>query len=83
MADRCLALGLHMKESGSTRYAWPMRDYMLTLKGRAGKSMTGSSQSIPAICAWYLYVLSHTCRREKFLPYKAPSNEFLDPEDDA
>ena len=83
MADRCLALGLHMKESGSTRYAWPMRDYMLTLKDRAGKSMTGNSQSIPAICAWYLYVLSHTCRREKFLPYKAPSNEFLDPEDDA
>ena len=74
MADRCLALGLHMKESGSTRCAWPMRDYMLTLKDCAGKSMT---QSIPAICAWYLYVLSHTCRREKFLPYKAPSNEFL------
>ena len=63
--DRCLALGFQAHEYHSPCYAWPLKEFVLGLKDRVMKSLTGNSQNVAAILAWYLYVLSHTCRREE------------------
>ncbi|CAE7253113.1 unnamed protein product [Symbiodinium necroappetens] len=63
--DRCLALGFHVKECGNSSYRWPLEEYMQGVRDRVGQALTGNSQSLPAILAWYLYVFCHTCRREQ------------------
>ena len=62
--DRLLALGFPVQECGNSSYCWPLEEYMRGVSHRVGQAMTGNSQSLPAILAWYLYVFCHTCRRE-------------------
>ena len=62
-SDRFLSLGFHVGDV-SSRFAWPLADFVLDSSDRVAKSFSGNCQALPAILAWQLYVFCHTVRRE-------------------
>ena len=62
-SDRFLSLGFHVGDV-SSRFAWPLADFVLDNSDRVAKSFSGNCQALPAILAWQLYVFCHTVRRE-------------------
>ena len=62
-SDRFLALGFHIGPV-SSKFQWPLAEYVLSLPDRALKSFSGNCQSLPAILAWQLYVFCNTVKRD-------------------
>ena len=62
-SDRFRALGFHVGNV-STKFQWPLADFVLSYPDRTLKSFSGNCQSLPSILAWQLDVLCNTVRRE-------------------
>ena len=78
--DRFLSLGFHTYASLSQEYHWPGTEFVKTLPNRQCHLLSGNSQSVPAILAWYLYVFANTARREPMRFFHTlRSNDFADP----
>ena len=85
--DRWLSLGFNVRRDlGSPFSHWPAHGCVKDLSDRTQHSLSGNSQSLPAIVAWQLYVFANVVRRE--IPQvegallRPSSNEFADGKDD-
>lgn len=86
-SERWLSLGFNVfedlmcVEAGFERYLWPQRKVVLGLPERAQHSLSGNSQSLPAIMAWFLFVFCNTIRRDPGKLLREPALEAEDVSD--
>ncbi|CAE7394875.1 unnamed protein product [Symbiodinium sp. CCMP2592] len=60
--ERFLSLGFNPFQHLCNEFSWPAAPFVSKVSERQQTSLSGNSQSLPAVMAWYLYVLAHTVR---------------------
>ena len=80
--ERFLSLGFQPFPHLCGCYAWPAGQFAQGLSERQLHSLSGNTQSLPAIMAWYLYCLSHTVKREPFRLIPQVSENVIEPVDE-